>query len=172
MGKRRERQSLLDWRAVRTVRLESHPNVTERCRWCEADTEHTVSDFCGRRIRICTMCGEMRHAVADTWPRIKTPEELAAHKAELAKRVEEIKRENAAKSGLPEMPTYSAAPSLMEPDLYEPNDVVPEFGRWQIVRLCHSCNGMTVHVRSLQKVSHGYVFRCGDCGRIVSAGMR
>lgn len=56
-------------------------------------------------------------------------------------------------------------------DLFEPHDMIPDFGEWKVVKRCEDCKGMTIHVRSVQKVSYGWIFRCTECGKIVGAGI-
>jgi len=131
------------------------PNETAFCRFCERETEHTVSDFCGRKMRLCTGCGEMRSKRTDARP---FPSET------VGMTVHEIPND---RRDLP-----AGEPRQVELDLYGPNDVVPDFGQWYVMRVCSDCMRLTSHARSLQQVSHGWVFRCRDCGKIVSAGSR
>lgn len=122
---------------------EVFPNETIYCRWCEQETLHTVSPFMGEKFKLCTKCGEMRTKRGDAVPRVKR-EESTVSKCNIFE-------------------------PLPEPSLYEPHDVVPDFGNWKVFKRCPDCNRTTMHSRSLQKISRDWIFRCDECGNIVNA---
>ncbi|HCC21870.1 hypothetical protein A2480_03195 [Candidatus Uhrbacteria bacterium RIFOXYC2_FULL_47_19] len=62
---------------LREIEPPERPNQIIYCRWCEEQTSHTISDFCGSLMKLCTKCGEMRHPQIDAKPK-KKPRQQAA----------------------------------------------------------------------------------------------
>lgn len=66
--KRRSKPDEDEWSRHYLPRPANNPNETLHCWWCKVETEHTVSDFRDRKIKLCKECGSMRSKIMDSQP--------------------------------------------------------------------------------------------------------